>query len=461
MRELLSSKKNIVCMVVLLCIYILNTYFYNASGDIETIIKYSKMVWQAIADGRFFDYYSYAFERMIPGTIPNYNYFIYLFFAICLSPVYLLNLIFASPVGLVGEILIVNSFLLAFVILSGFLTYRLSTVMGLNKRRSLEVFFVEQTSIILIFCSVGFCQFDIVYLDIVLCAMCFFVRGQYVRFSLIMSVAIMLKALPIIIFVPLILVVEKKIHKIIGYMLAGVSSTVIYSIVVRFDEGYSAVSSYQNEALNFLGRIFPEDIRLSWGYVSVFVIAFIIICFAAYDYDLRKENDIVAIVVIPIVTYGAFIVTVAWHPQWLVVIAPFIALAIVMNDKKRSLPWVDALLGISIVALLNEGLRGQVDNYMTNNGIVALIFESIAEGQTISDVIDAHFGYGSILCQSVLIAGVMYLIIVVVRIFRTGVDIEAVNNREYDLSYRIGIALRGAFLIIYPIGLYVFNGLFG
>ena len=35
MSKLLSSKKNIGCMVVLLCIYILNTYFYNASGDIE------------------------------------------------------------------------------------------------------------------------------------------------------------------------------------------------------------------------------------------------------------------------------------------------------------------------------------------------------------------------------------------------------------------------------------------
>ena len=453
MKEQFFSKRNIVCVVMLLLVYILSTWFYNASGDISVIIKYAKMVPQAIADGGLFNYYEYALDNIVEGTVPNYNYFIYLFFTICLAPVYLLNAISPTPAGAVGEILIVNTFLLIFVILSGVLCYKLSRLIGLNKQKSFEVFFIEQTSIILIFGSIGFCQFDVVYLDIILCALLFWYKKQYHRFSLLMSVAIMLKFLPVIIFIPLVLVTHKKLGGIIKHLLIGASCPVVYALLVRIDAGYSKAAEYSNNSLDFALRIFPDDVRLSWGYISLFVIAFVLICYFAYDSEMTDENRLNRMIVPPILSYGSFIITTAWHPQWLVVIAPFMSLAIVLDVGRRSLVWADAIFGIAAVLMLNVGLGGQVDNYMVNNGIIGHFTEY--SGITMSDAI--QFDYMQEALLSIVIASMLCSMVNVWRDMKTDISIEEVNSREYDFNYSVGILIRGAFLILYPIGLIVFN----
>ncbi len=455
MRELLTIRRNRICLVMLILVYVISTYFYNTSGDVGVIIKYSKMVWSSLFDGTFFNYYQYAFDNMINGTVPNYNYFIYLFFAICLLPVYLINWISGGAMDIVGEILIVNTFLLFFVILSGYLVYRLSKVMGLNKSKACEVFFVEQTSILLIFGSVGFCQFDIVYVDIVLLALIFCCKKHYVIFSLIMSVAIMLKTLPIIIFIPLILIFEKRIIKILEYLIMGMSLWIVYGLVVRLDDGYDMVNSLSGQSLNFMGRIFPQNVSLSWGHISFFVIAFVVLCFYAYDKQVDKNGIIRGIILVPIAVYGAFLITVAWHPQWLVILAPFMSMAIVVDSSRRSLPWVDAILGIGIVIMVGVGLKGQVDNYMINNGIIGLI--NSYEGVTIGEIVLDKFEYASEFLLSLVIASMLYFVITVWWDLNKKIDFDNINSITYDKTYATGIFVRPIFLIIYPIALLTFN----
>ena len=76
---------------------------------------------------------------------------------------------------------------------------------------------------------------------------------------------------------------------------------------------------------------------------------------------------------VPLLIYGAFAIFVSWHPQWLAIFAPFLALAVGVNEKRRSLLYCEWGIGLTYCALSNVIYAKNVDNYMVNYGILPML----------------------------------------------------------------------------------------
>ena len=59
--------------------------------------------------------------------------------------------------------------------------------------------------------------------------------------------------------------------------------------------------------------------------------------------------------------------------EWLAIFAPFLALAVGVNEKRRSLLYCEWGIGLTYCALSNVIYAKNVDNYMVNYGILPML----------------------------------------------------------------------------------------
>lgn len=437
---------------------LMGCFVFNQAGDMSLTIHHAEDLISAIRHGKFFDFYTVVMEKALNGeyygqqTIlfgANYNILLYLILAICIFPLVLFRKITGIEYSETFALTYFNIFLAIAVIISAYLLFRLMKEMGQEKRNAKITTYLYLSSMLLVFSTVGFSQLDIFYILFILWALIFYVQQKYLKFSLVMSIAIMLKMFPVLIFVPLILLVEKRVLHIIKYMAAGLSSTIIFKLIFGLDAGYSVTQEKMGEYYGFMGRMFENGVSVAWGSCAFFVMIVIVLCIYAYDKKCAKEEVWKYVINIPLIVFGAFILLVKWHPQWLAFFPPFVAMAISVNRKRRSLIYID--WGMSILICLISGLcfPKSVDNYMINNGVLNSIVKSSYNGVTIADIMK-NVDYVDTLLLTALVAMVVYFIFVSVKdIYRK----SEINENNENNVFRWTVWARTASVYVYCLGL--------
>ncbi|MEI7667646.1 MAG: hypothetical protein WCI62_01450, partial [Erysipelotrichaceae bacterium] len=158
-----------------------------------------------------------------------------------------------------------------------------------------------------------------------------------------------LKFFALFAFIPLVLLYEKKIWKIIAYGLSGISLTVVFSMIFSGDLAFKASGKF---TLDMLKLFTNQAIPLSIGASSLFLVLIALLFIYGYYREVKSDEELNRLsVYLVFVSYAIFFAFTKSYPYWLVLITPFMALLIFLNlDKFRINRILEIAFSVSAIA---------------------------------------------------------------------------------------------------------------
>ncbi len=194
-------------------------------------------------------------------------------------------------------------------------------------------------------------QCDIIALTFMMWGLVYYVKGDLRKFLCCFAFAIPMKYFALMIFVPLVLLHEKKPIKII---LQGIGGGCLFGInlVIRKNVWGSVVGSFTSDALSNMASTSNSSMAIDEAtqnamiYIesnavegffgpfiansSLFIMCYILICVLAYAIKYDKEK-LLWVVYIPLLVYAAFFLLTDTNVYWLVLLVPFMTMVMFSN----------------------------------------------------------------------------------------------------------------------------------
>jgi hypothetical protein len=164
-----------------------------------------------------------------------------------------------------------------------------------------------------------------------------------------------------------------------------------------------------SDTYGFVGRFFGVGFAYKRNCydstVSYFVLTFIVVCVAAYMVRNVKWEYIFAF---PFAVMGAFVMFVQWHPNWMVLLVPFLTLMLLYTHNIRLTCILETVFSLFVILLTALGWLYNYDIRMINGGVISkLLHLEINKKYQIHTVLTKKFPdipidiYASVLCAAV------------------------------------------------------------
>lgn len=354
-KRILSKDKKIIIIFALLLISCMSFWY----RDSQAVVRHSMNIWKALFEGRFFEFYSYNFVTLSSGeTMPGagYEVFLYLIFAIWNLPLYIFEQFLNGRdiLDFFAARVYAKLFLVILVYGVGKLTESIALCCGLDKKKAEQCFYLFVISPA-VFSSVTVCgQIDIIGLVFILLGFRAYLENKSLQFYIWFICAIQCKTFALFVFIPLVLLKEKNIIKIllkialpilimqvinIPFLLndpMGVASKSIFSEVV--------INELLAMKLNFMGQGLPY-IFLMFGAV----------CMLAYLSKPKDEKNNLFYVYFAFLGWIAVLLLFA-SPYRLIYLIPFIVILFMSKEENFYLRYIlfSMVMVIVILGYLKE-----------------------------------------------------------------------------------------------------------
>ncbi len=366
--------------VILLCNF--------AYVDILVTSTHGVSIWDALFKEGFKNFYSINNGLVIRGMAASavYDLPIYFIFAIWNFPLWIIKEL--TSIELINNgftVLWMRLLPVVFLIGSSYVFKKICEDINIDKKwiNSIVLIFVTSplvsTSILLI----G--QYDIIALFFILLGVRAFINNDMNKFILWFMIAIPIKMFALFIFIPLLLLREKNVIKIIIYSLYSIVLLLIFRSIEIYMPTYLELASSFNSGM--ADRIINgSGIELPLGTAPYFIIVFIALCIISYMKNIKdKELLNKWIIYIPFVIYSSFMILCYSHPYWLLYFVPFLIIMIFQNTKNlKTNMLLELLLSIVIIVLQTYHYPWCYNTYMmqgslleTLTGYVSTSFMSI------------------------------------------------------------------------------------
>lgn len=445
------SKPNIVDWLLTIAV-ILFCYVSFNHGDITATATHGKDLLECILQGRFFDFYDYTESTAV------YPIAIYIIFALWSIPVYVLYKLLGIPMwgileytGIQFPVLMWYKLLpTIFYLGTAYLLYKIVMEIKFDKDTGKWISFLFISTPIAIFSQFVFGQYDSIGLFFTVWALYMFIKKKYYAFSCLCSIAITFKMFAFFFFIPLILLVEKKPLNILKHCLIAAGGYLLCMLLFINSPGYSDAMHFSGD---ILPRLFLHGVETIMGTISLFTISMMGICVIAYNKEIKNEHEYIAYsIYIPFFSYGTLFCFILWHPQWVLLLMPFMILAILLTDKPNSMYILHIAMAIGYFGALSVHFTRNVDVNMFDFGVLAILFGkrteyvSMASVYTLSGLLSQNLYYS-------LYAG--SILIILFMCFPTEKTINKLSNREW--GDKCFILLRPLTMLLYVIpALYIF-----
>ena len=398
-REILLKKATPSVLDWLVVIILASFAFicYDQTFDMCVTMPQASDLISCLFEGKIIHFYSYITEKAAQGSYlsngASYNIFLYITMAVLASPMYLLN----KLVGLDRYVFLLNLWsriiFIGFSVYCAYLITRISSKFTGDQVKAKWMGYFFLSSPIFIYCVIIQNQYDILSVTATLLALFFYFDKKYYKFSALMSLAVCYKLFPILVFFPLILLAEKKIVKLLQYAIIVVSpyivSTLAYTI---FDPSYGATQEGLKSGYDFFGRVYAAQIGGGISNISIFMVLLILICVYAYYIHPKPAEFAATTMALCTASYANFFIFVKWHPQWFIVIMPFLILMIFSMKNFR----LGVLLEIAVTAtyLFAASLRYMTFYMMNNSLLVSLTSGMFTLAEHPNPLYTAYLGLG-------------------------------------------------------------------
>lgn len=309
-------------------------------GDVRATFEHSFNFLDALTSGRLRDFYSISIENSSTGHPAVYDIPLYLLFGLWNLPTYVIHRVTgfdylnSTPAELWLKAMIVVCALLAAKVLAA-----LARDLGVGRERSRWVafFFLSSMSVFVpVFVIV---QYDIVLVLVVLLAMRSYCRGSLRGFLGWFILANTLKLFAVFIFIPLVLLREKRLRVAAVQLVTGLLGLAACRLLYHGDAGYAAATGGFTEGM--LKRLtstslawLSEDFAFDLPVIPVFVVFMVGVAIFAYVVRPESQRHLSLLAVyIGLAVFLVFVAIVPLNPYWIVLVAPFAVLVIFLNPR--------------------------------------------------------------------------------------------------------------------------------
>ncbi len=324
-----------VCLVAVLGLF----FFCNVYYDLIATYLAGYGFWEAIVEGDVLQSYTHGCavlaqsgDSTLGNMNPVYNYLVYVPFMIWSIPIWIIKKIF--DINLCCEAVILWYKLLLVIVSIGCLLITRGLLQKGNKERVNLALFLFVSSFLFVLTTLDMSQYDIIAVFFLLWAIDEIITKKKVtvKYILIFAIGTACKGFPIFLLIPVTLLFEKKVLKNIGVIIAGMIPTILNPIVFQNDSQFTKYSSANISWLsNLIGTTFPGGTDS----IPIFIVIWILICIWSYMQPYDEEKNLYVIAGEGVAVYGLFLSTVFSHPQWSVLIVPFLSLVIALNEGKE------------------------------------------------------------------------------------------------------------------------------
>jgi len=383
-----------IAIMVLFC-----SLCFIYSYDVNAVLTITDEFKKCLFDGNVKNFYKIAFDYSVvenePGYLPLYNILCYFSVFLMLLPIYFVEFI-AGTSFIALKTFWYKLCLGAIALLAGERLRKIGKQMGLSDAAAGSMKNLYLSSAFVLAGAVGFGQLDIIGAYIFLWAIWFYVKKDYVKFSVVTSIAVCFKGFVLLFYIPMLLVRKKKDSDIIKNILLCSILPLVITIVCRFMSGYSEVKEEAQNSWNHLSRLW--EVYFPTGHSSsAFIITVLIIFIFAYFMNSDKDKSWIGICCLSGFCFMFFI---RFNPQWLVVVVPFLCLAVyVFEDKLFNaltflLVNVGYLIMLMIITangtvheLIVDGLLGTFINWKNPEGyLIGIIWLNNISERTVTSI---------------------------------------------------------------------------
>lgn len=324
--------------------------------------------------GHIIDFYTYNVVNGVEA-MNNYMPSTYILFAIWNIPVYILGFV-SCPVSDVSAV----PFLVAmwykllpviFYIASAFLLGRIGKLLNFEPKKVMLLVFTFLTSPLAFFSPVIFGQYDSFTVFFVILGLYHYLKNDISKFVMFFGLATTFKYFALLIFLPLLLLREKNILKIIkNCFLCALPFGL--ECLIYLNSKYFNIGVFGFKVKNY---IFQGGLNLNFINVKLFVVFFVFILALSYykkfGTNVEDNEDVVrwAIYICNIVVFLVFGLSM-WHPQWLIFGVPFMTLGALINKNAKIFFILDGFLFLVFSILCVVLWRGSVDENLMFNGVL-------------------------------------------------------------------------------------------
>lgn len=283
----------------------------------------------AILNGHLLDFYEYNAAGGLPDA---YMISTYIVFAVWNIPLRIMGLGEIPTMAFPTYALMWFKLLpVLFYIACGYLVYLIALEIGFKKNVSKACMITFYTTPIAVFSQFIFGQYDSITLFFILLGVYHYFKDNHKEFVIAFAVALTFKYFALLVFLPLLLLKVKDIWKIIFSSIGVVSLYVIETLMYIGSESYGTVTGFS--AVDY---VFVTTIDTGFYSVSLVVVTVGVILAFAFFKHVNTSKELVewSFYLCNLIMF-AFFGLCPWHPQWLLLMIPFLVIgAFIHKDTK-------------------------------------------------------------------------------------------------------------------------------
>lgn len=323
------------------------TFLY---GDVKATFEHSFNFLDSVFAGRPQDFYQIAIENSTFGHPAVYDVPIYAVFGLWNLPTYLLyrfndfNYLESTPAQLWLKLM-----LILFALVATWLVMKIARQIGVSAARSKWVGFYFLSSMSLFVPVFVIVQYDIISVTFMLAGLLAYMKGNIRAFLFWFLAANTFKLFALFIFIPLVLLREKRIPRALGQILVGILGLILCRLLYRGDLAFEvSTGGFTDLMLDRLRTAgFTWQSSMAVPLFVVFIVGLAIFAYAKRPSSERALNAFA--IYLSLAAFLVFCAIVPLNPYWIALVAPFSILIIFANPRHLTL---NSLLEVSISASL-------------------------------------------------------------------------------------------------------------
>ena len=409
----------IILISITLFFYSIYAYF-----DIVTTTENGLTIWYMLIQRKpLGEFYVTQYPLLSDAYPPSYDFFIYIIFAIWNIPLFIYEQItnksFAN--GFV-TMWYAKAIVLPFLVLCIYEVYAITLSITDDVKKAGWSGFTFAFSVITFQAIVIMNGYDVISLFFTLCGIRAYFEEKNKQFIGWFACAIACKLFALWIFIPLVLLRWKKIWKILFIGLASMGFVIIPKVYFNLYRIISGTNNFvdgiNNYVMGYIGEyLWSGEAPLAIGTIPLFFsITFIIwvICWFCKQ-TLTKEK----VIYILLLSMSAFFLTCDTHPQWMLLLMPYIAILECISWNQLSLKlFLEVCTGVTY-QLWQARRRPQCYSYNIINNMLHFekgdrefwytgIWTYISK---LADITGVQMDYIWLLFRSILVAAFLVLLV--------------------------------------------------
>lgn len=421
-----------------LTILLLIPFLSMAYADAKSIIHYEVNFTDSLLHGGILNFYDFCYEKAntyVQMGIEGISYATYDF------PMYLVLGIWGIPLYFYGQIAGVEvtetmfglvygkSIYIVALVLASWLIFKICQEIGITAKDAKWASFLFLSSIMVFVetCIIG--QSDILGIVIILAGLLAFIKKKRWQFVLWFMLAITFKQYALFVFVPLLLLIEKRVWRILADGVVALSLTGVCGLLFLGNtEGMVQKASF---SLNMFKMLTGPAAPFLTGNTSLVVILLGAVCVYCYMQPAITNDKVLKqyAVYIPLVVMSMVFISFSAYPYWLVHLSPYLAIMLVYNSRYREKFFIFETVGM--IALVFEQYITFYWCFDVSNGRHMLLEKIFGDITTVENpVVMDQFTSGLELVNYINILYSVYLVFLVAIVW---------YSRPGRLEYRSGV----------------------